>query len=350
MRKVFWGCVVSFLVLFLVVSCEFASRVLVLDEDGGSSDVSALLQKTTVRLFEGVEKDDLGLSLEDRVLRLSNGLSKKHGRSLIGTDVMGITFDELASIIQSQLDVVTIPELLEPTAEDIAIISQDFPGLTEDEILVELEAISRVYQDQIGALAENAFLSADYEPVPDGITRSLYEGAPTVYEIAAALKHPLSALTITKQKDKAFALTGQYMGSTEVPTNTKKDAFRHAIWNIVMAKEGWGLKKEKIAWAKDMATAHEKGGNYVKVDSEMDLHNNTAGIRYYDANSTRKYTKILFIKIETGVSEPSYEKAASAIKTKAESAKFVDKSKIGDSDAIKEINGVGADALVYIKK
>ena len=65
---------------------------------------------------------------------------------------------------------------------------------------------------------------------------------------------------------------------------------------------------------------------------------------------TRKYTKILFIKIETGVSEPSYDKAASAIKIKAESGKFVDKGKLGDSAAIKEINGVGADALVYIKK
>ena len=286
MSRVLWGCVASFLVFFLAASCELASRVPVLDEDSGSSDVSALLQKTTVRLFEGVEKDDLGLSLEDRVLRLSNGLSQKHGRSIIGTDTMGITFDELASIIQSQLDVVTIPELLEPTAEDIALLSYDFPGLTEDEILVELGAISRVYQDQIGALAENSFLSADYEPVPDGITRSLYKGAPTVYEIAAALKHPLSALTLTKQTDKAFALANQYMGGSL--HNDKSDAFRHAIWNIVMAKEGWGLKKAKIDWAKDMSTAHEKGGNYVKVESEMDLHNNTAGIRYYDANSNQE--------------------------------------------------------------
>jgi hypothetical protein len=62
---------------------------------------------------------------------------------------------------------------LEPTEEDIALIKQDFPELTEEEIL-----------------------------------------------------------------DK----------------DDKSDAFRHAIWCIVMAKEGVGLKNAKMNWARDFSS------------------------------------------------------------------------------------------------
>jgi hypothetical protein len=320
-----------------------------------SADVAALLQKTSVRLFDGVTTEDLGIDLEQNVSRLRAGLSIKTGRSVLATDELSLSIEEVSSLIDSEINNIVIPELFEPQAEDIDLISLDFPGLTEEEIVAELSTIRRIYQDQIGALVLNTIVDTlDVEVLDSNFARSAgYKDDAffygnydiTTYEIGAMLRHPLSALSLNAQRDKAFELSLQYMGDTN-NVNDKVDAFRHAILNVVMAKYGFGLRGEKIAWARDFTTAHEQGSRNKGAESQMDLHNNDVGLRYFQDNSSKKYTKILFIKIETGTKEPSYEAAAAAIKAKAIAGTYVDQNR---TDAINVIKGINADALVYIE-
>lgn len=50
------------------------------------------------------------------------------------------------------------------------------------------------------------------------------------------------------------------MGSKE-SVNTKTDAFRHAIWNVVMAKEGWGKKVQRWLGPEILPLHMKKGRN-----------------------------------------------------------------------------------------
>jgi hypothetical protein len=320
-----------------------------------SADVAALLEKTSVRLFDGVTTEDLGIDLEQNLSKLRNELSNKFARSVQATDVLSLSTEDIVSLISAEINNIDMPELLEPQAEDIDLISYDFPGLTEEEIVTELSTIRRIYQDQIGALALNTLVDTlDVEVLDANSARSVSyedgkfsydEHSATIYEIAVMLLHPLSALTIKDQEAKAYELTAQYMGAATVTADNKLDSFRHAILNVVMANMGAGLRAEKIKWARDFTTAHEAGLNNNGVPSEMDLHNNNVGLRYYQDNSSKKYTKILFIKIETGTNQPTYEAASEAIKAKAIAGTYVDKNR---TDAINTIKGINADALVYI--
>jgi len=108
------------------------------------------------------------------------------------------------------------------------------------------------------------------------------------------------------------------------------------------------MEDEKLAWARDFSTAYEAGVKYTKVTSDMDLHNNNVGLRYYDSKTSRTYTTVIF-KFETGVSEPSYDTAATEIRNRAKNATLVNRGALGDSTTISRINAVGADTLVYVK-
>lgn len=247
-----------------------------------------------------------------------------------------------------------IPELIEPSEDDIKKLQNDFPKMSEKEIIDNLETISKVYQNEVSSIAFDGIIEACTNQSSLFAQRSagdiylkIDDDIITLAEVAACLKHPFSAMNLIKQKNKSFELTEKYMKYAE-HTDEKSDAFRHAIWNVVMAKEGWGLKNEKIAWANDFATAHEEGKKYDGLASEMDLHNNKVGRKYYDSHSSKKYTKILWWKIETGVNEPSYEAACSDIKRKAVSSVFVNKDQFSLGNGKNKINSIDSNSLVYI--
>ena len=81
----------------------------------------------------------------------------------------------------------------------------------------------------------------------------------------------------------------------------------------------------------------------------MDLHNNKVGRYFYDNKVSKKYTKILWWKIETGVKEPSYDEFCKIIYSKSQSAIFIDMSttlsKFKDME-----RKVSTTDLIYIKK
>ncbi len=314
--------------------------------------VLSLLEKTSVKLFDGVSLADIGLTMEGRSAVLSTELSRRTGRNVSDTDVI-LSMEEMVGILEAEMSDVMIPELMEPNEEDLITINADFPGLTQDEIAENIDIIAQIYQDQVSALAVNSIL--DDSRIMAEVSRNSYNDGITVFgqdltwaEVCVILRYPFSALGLKKQSKKAFDLTAGYMG-TRSGVNNKVDAFRHAIWNVVMAKEGWGKKSAKMAWARDFATAHEKGANYRSKDSEMDLHNNAVGLSYYDRHSSRTYRRFLWWRWECGVNEPSYSQAGAYLRDKANSATFVDEKQ--SLDAVKKgISRASSGNLVYLQK
>lgn len=327
----------------------------------GTSDlkVQELLSKTRVNLFQGVEISDLGISDESREKRLVSEISRKASRTVSPAEPV-IDIETVSKILDETVSSVDIPELLEPTEEDIAKIQETFLDLTEDEVIENLDTISRIYQDEISALAMPQIVNGfDFSEISRSAVSIAYGNGAfrltdengneinslTIYELGAIFRHPFSALGIKKQTSKALELTVEYMGDKNIRVDNKFDAFRHAIWNFVMCKEGWGLKDEKIAWANDFTTAHEKGIRYEKYSSEMDLHNNKVARLYFSNNSSNKYFKFLFWSIPCGVNSPSYEDACKSLKKIVLSAKLVSKH---DSEFSEKLMASSDSELIYI--
>lgn len=62
--------------------------------------------------------------------------------------------------------------------------------------------------------------------------------------------------------------------------NNKTNAFRHALWNFMIAEESLPQVKEKnkaLAWAKEITDLHEKLSPNPELPQAMDLHNNKVG-------------------------------------------------------------------------
>lgn len=354
MKKLkFW--ILVFLVSIAFVSCKnsFGLNIEEKSEEKLDVNVQNLLSKTRVNLFDGVEISDLGISDESRENQLVSEISRKTNRSIDVAEPI-IELEKVAEILNETVLSVDIPELLEPTEEDIAKIQETFLDLTEEEIIENLDTIAKIYQDEISALSmpqivSNVDLSENSVEARGSITikdfKIYYKNVPvTTHIVVAMLKHPFSAKSIINQRTLALNYTDKYMGNAS-NGDDKSDAFRHAIWNIVMCKEGWGKKDEKLAWANDFATAYEKGENYTEFTSDMDLHNNKVGRNYYNANSTKNYKKFLWWQYESGVSEPSYETACSAIKQKAINANFIGMT---DSNFTQKLNSKNENTLIYV--
>src|SRR5690554_1889853 len=89
--------------------------------------------------------------------------------------------------------------------------------------------------------------------------------------------------------------------------DTKANAFRHALWNILIAKRVLKIVKtdeKAIQWSDKITTLHETLMPNPPLEMEMDLHNNMMGRKFYlelqDA-SEEKIIKFLKVKLEEAV-------------------------------------------------
>lgn len=89
--------------------------------------------------------------------------------------------------------------------------------------------------------------------------------------------------------------------------DTKANAFRHALWNILIAKRVLKIVKtdeKAIQWSDKITTLHETLMPNPPLEMEMDLHNNMMGRKFYlelqDA-SEEKIIEFLKVKLEEAV-------------------------------------------------
>jgi hypothetical protein len=84
--------------------------------------------------------------------------------------------------------------------------------------------------------------------------------------------------------------------------NTPANAFRHAFWNWLIAREcsRWVANEDKVLkWTQKITDMHEKilPGN--ELSNAMDLHNNAVGRRYFrdEAQREPEYGVSLFLDL-----------------------------------------------------
>lgn len=116
---------------------------------------------------------------------------------------------------------------------------------------------------------------------------------------------------------KTFALKPQYFFPTHRATlqtlqicnrlygkkhhkNNITNAFRHALWNILIAFHCYKKNKSietSVNWAKKTTDLHEKLAPNNQIEMLMDLHNNDIGRFLFAENNLHEYNKEAIIAI-----------------------------------------------------
>ncbi|SRR5690554_4135061 len=102
---------------------------------------------------------------------------------------------------------------------------------------------------------------------------------------------------------------------TKHQNHSKENAFRHALWNIIIAKNCYTTKRgvtNVIKWAEKITSIHEKMAPNKPLETVMDLHNNKVGLTLFEEEklyekSLSEIKKVLLEKMEFGVKVSSIE-------------------------------------------
>ena len=254
------------------------------------------------------------------------------------------TLEEVAALEEENLK--KYPDFNEMADEDVEWIKRDFPTLSEQEIAENIEAISEYYMqnlryDLVVDLAEGA-----------GELRRAY-GDYYPYKLCSKefwflVWRPTAAIQINKAKSDAYEYADEFypdMGGWQ----TKKDAFRHAIWNVLIAKYYGGKKKsihKGVNMARRISNLHEECNaerdDAEDWDMEMDYHNNRVGRDYFESVAKIKTKRRRFWFKKKWLECPSNSVLKTEIKNRSDRAYKASK----DVNAVRRVSNA---RLVYFK-
>lgn len=119
------------------------------------------------------------------------------------------------------------------------------------------------------------------------------------------LKYPLYAYPTLKATVNSYRISKKEFPKTHGKKG-KANAFRHALWNLLICFECYKWKKNKlrnVAWAKIITDKHEELSPNALLDKLMDLHNNEIGRKLFLEYQFKNYDEIiekLKSKLNTG--------------------------------------------------
>lgn len=345
--------IISFLFItsFIIISCNNLMKKNDFQENDYDVEIKDFIKDYNIAFESPMICEYMGLSTDGYTKLILSELVN-HGRYVSYTDSL-IGAEELVDLLDQEINNFDIPDFYSLEQDDIEKIMNHLSIFSEQIIIDNIDVIMDIYQAEVSLssldnIISNLTVYENNSRAAGDYYVEFGDDIITLAELGACLKHPFSALGLLKQKEKAYLVTEEYMLFPK-KTDEKSDAFRHSIWNIVMAKEGFGNVKEKLSWAEDFATAHEAGVKYNNLPSEMDLHNNNVGRLFYKQNSCNKNKKIMGINFFCGVDDPTYEEACSYIKAKALNAILIDESL--DFELRKKlIQDTDKNELVYIRE
>lgn len=285
-----------------------------------------------VNLPPNYNKSVLSLSLSD--LQNQFYYSKSGGLSKVkSSDYTSITLDRMAILAEEVIS--KYPNLDSLTAKDISMIKRDFVGMDEKSIPENIDVIDSFYT----ALSRYDLVRAlSTENLSPSLVRSRVTAEYLGYDLNSEefwyfVWHPALVSPIKKATNKAKELTDSNFPKI-IAYQNKADAFRHAIWNVLICKY-IGEDKNEISdctkRADDFTTKHETGATKPsgmtdtdwELDKQMDLHNNAQGRKYFE--SVAWIVKVGLFKVKR-VRAPSEEEIVSGIKGKLNSAQKISTS------------------------
>lgn len=96
------------------------------------------------------------------------------------------------------------------------------------------------------------------------------------------LRNPRLILPTLKATEETFTICNSLYGKEHHKTN-KANAFRHALWNVLLCKKAYRNKTEaqRMYWAERITGLYESVTKNDPLDRAMDMHNNRMGRSYF---------------------------------------------------------------------
>ncbi|MCF6348397.1 MAG: hypothetical protein L3J20_08880 [Flavobacteriaceae bacterium] len=116
-------------------------------------------------------------------------------------------------------------------------------------------------------------------------------------------RHPLNLIPTFLATYQCVKISNEHYGRLHHKNNAT-NAFRHALWNFLIAKKCsvWRRNKRKaIRFAEKITNWHEEFSPNAPLEKEMDLHNNLIGRKMFiinDEKSIEDFVKVLKEKVE----------------------------------------------------
>ena len=288
-----------------------------------------------VNLPANYNENVLSLSLSD----LQNQFYTTNSSGIMkvkSSEFAGITLEEMNQIIDGILK--KYPKVDSLTTSEIEKISINFPDLSTDEIINNINVIDSFYTSLIRFDLVQTLTKVENKSNAKVYKVSSNSNDYLGYNLNSAefwyfVWHPALAEPMKKAKEKAEELTSLNYPNISAYQN-KADAFRHAIWNVLICKYIGESKNEIsdcIKRADDLTTKHETGASKPdkmtndewELDKQMDLHNNAQGRKYFE--SVAWIVKEGWFKVKR-VRAPSEDDLVTGIKNKLNSAKKINKA------------------------
>ncbi|WP_416445482.1 DUF6973 domain-containing protein [Leeuwenhoekiella sp. A16] len=106
---------------------------------------------------------------------------------------------------------------------------------------------------------------------------------------------PLYIPLTLKASTRAMSIASDEYGKKH-HGNTKANAFRHALWTVLICKAVFWRKQnlqKSRDWAIKVTNFHEKLAPNKPLEREMDLHNNAIGCNLWMENKTRSESEFI---------------------------------------------------------
>tara|TARA_B100001146_G_scaffold225257_1_gene249079 strand:+ start:1487 stop:1975 length:489 start_codon:yes stop_codon:yes gene_type:complete len=104
------------------------------------------------------------------------------------------------------------------------------------------------------------------------------------------LKHPMYLVPTLRATKRTMTLCNDLFKNDHHRSN-RANAFRHALWNIVIAQNCFKRNKNKeksLIFTQKFTNLYEKVTQNKALEEAMDLHNNEMGLRYFSEEKEKK--------------------------------------------------------------
>lgn len=135
-------------------------------------------------------------------------------------------------------------------------------------------------------------------------TRIKKLSTPQLWQLSVLLlKHPSLIIPTVKATKRTFQICEGLFGNDHHKSN-KANAFRHALWNVLICKRSMKSLKNKqksVFWAQKVTDLYEKVTKNEALEEAMDLHNNTIGrICFLNFLSQNEEEMVVFLQNKAG--------------------------------------------------
>ena len=139
-------------------------------------------------------------------------------------------------------------------------------------------------------------------------------------------RNPLLIFPTLKATKETMSLCNSLFGKKH-QLSTKANAFRHALWNILICRKTLKFTKNEnksVVWAQKFTDLYEKVTKNEYLDEAMDLHNNRVGRKVFLSKKRLKNQEMIRFLLEMKEKAQKIEQIEDVIKFDSELVYIID--------------------------